>query len=98
MVSVGKQLGIELRLTQATLDETRRVAADREGQLRKIVENGVPEELLQCANDQFLECFVDRREREGITVEEFFAPFDRLSDFVQKDLGITLTDVVEDEM
>jgi hypothetical protein len=98
MVSVAKQLGIDLRVTRATLNETRRVAADRQQQLRKIVEKGVPDELMQRVNDQFMEGFVERRDRENVTLEEFFAPFERLSELVQHDLGITLVDITEEEM
>ena len=95
MLAVAKQLGIEMRITRATLDETRRVAADRQQQLAKIVDV-VPDELMLRVNDEFILAFLERREREQITLDEFFEPFDRLSDLVQHDLGITLIDVVEE--
>jgi hypothetical protein len=96
--AVSKQLGIELRVTRATLNETRGVAAARRQQLQKITEKGVPDELLHRVSDQFLEAFIEYREREDATIDQFFEPFERLSDVVQNELGVVLVDVVEDEM
>lgn len=98
MDTVARQLGVELRITRATVNEARRVSADRMRQLTTILEKGVPEDLLHRTNDQFLTAFLERRDRDGLTLEDFFAPFENLSDFVQRILRIELVELTEEEM
>ena len=97
MAGVAKTLGISLRVTRATINETRRVAANRRMLLNTIVAV-VPKDLAERTNDPFLVAFLDALERDPeLTPDVFMEPFDRLSD-VLAGIGVEIDDRIEDEM
>lgn len=89
---LAKRLNIELRVTRATLDEARRLAANRLEQLNKIV-GALPDELLGRSRDQFIMEFLERRKREStLTPDEFLSPFDNIFEIAEKKLGLTVVE------
>src|SRR6266516_26552 len=98
MVGIATRIGIELRVTRATLNETRRVAADRRVMIEKILDK-VPDELFKRTDDQFLRGFLQEREsNSSLTPAAFLEPFDFLEDTLQRRWKITLDDRTEDEI
>ncbi|MGC2698476.1 MAG: hypothetical protein WA738_22025 [Candidatus Angelobacter sp.] len=97
-VKIARRIGIELRVTRATIDEIRRVAADKKRQLAETLER-VPQQLVDRARDSILEAFLERRENQStLTVEEFFRPFDQLTDTVLNRWGVQVHDQSADEL
>ena len=60
MVRVANKLGIALRVTRATINETRRVAADRATQIERTLEK-LPDEIVRKSQDAFATAFFDER-------------------------------------
>jgi hypothetical protein len=97
MVNVSKRVGITLRITRASLNEARRVAADRLNELKKI-QDKVPPELAEKSLDDFVTGFYEQRKATPeLTPEEYLKNFDRLSETVAL-WGVEIEDLVEDEM
>jgi hypothetical protein len=97
MVTVAKTLGIALRVTRATMNEARRVAANRRIQLNMIVPI-VPKDLIERTNDSFVIAYLAARERnQTLTPDQFMEPFDRLSTIVVE-MGMEIDDRIEDEI
>jgi hypothetical protein len=95
---IARQLNIELRVTRATINEARRLAADRGGQIAKIID-ALPEELLHRSSDQFVTGFLEaRKSQPALTPEQFLAPFDRLYEIAEKDLGLLVVEKEEQEV
>lgn len=98
MVAISKKIGATLRVTRATINETRRVAADRHHILCQLLEK-LPVEVIQRTGDQFVTAFLEARELEPeLTPEAFLEPFDHLSDTLSAIWGIEIDERVEDEM
>lgn len=98
MVSISKRIGITLRVTRATINEARRVAADRTVTLHRLID-AVPKEIIGRAGDQFITAFLDARESNpDLLPEDFLKPFDSLSDLLPKLWGIEIDERIEDEM
>ena len=98
LAKIARQLNIELRLTRATINEARRLAADRAGQIAKIID-ALPEELLHRSSDLFVTGFLEaRKSQPALTPEEFLAPFDRLYDIAEKELGLVVVEKEEQEV
>lgn len=98
LITLTKRLGVELRVTRATLNETRYVAHDRLTQIKKIVGVG-PDAVLEHTNDQFLIAFLNSRERNAsLTPDEFIQPFDRLAELLIERWHITIEDRAEDDV
>jgi hypothetical protein len=97
LITVTKRLGIELRITRATVNEIRRVAADRLDQVRKIID-ALPEELLEKTHDQFITAFLDAREKEStLSPESFFDQFDHVPQIASERWGIEFIELTEEE-
>jgi hypothetical protein len=98
LVRTSKRLGISLRVTRATINETRGVAADRVNQIKTIIE-AVPAEIAISSRDQFTTCFLEARELDPtVTPEQFLQPFDNLNQIVQERWGIEVDERIEDEI
>jgi hypothetical protein len=98
VIRVAKGMGIELRVTRATINEARRVAANRVIEIKKIA-GVIPDELASRTHDQFLAAYLEAREiNSSLTAEEFFRPFDRLTEVVEGEMGLVIDDKTEDEI
>ena len=98
MVNVARRINIELRVTRATIDEVRRVAANRRETLDKILDV-LPEELAKRTNDQFVTAFLESRgANPSLTPAGFLEPFDRLTNTLTTRWGITIVDKNEEEI
>lgn len=99
MVKVCKKLGIELRVTKATINEAKQAAANRIQGIKKII-NKAPEQILQLiTNDKFLSAFLEAREHDpSITPEEFLLPFDKIESILRDEIGFNIEDVTEVEI
>lgn len=97
MIHIAKRIGITLRVTRASLNEARKVAADRLNELKRI-QDKVPVELAEKSLDDFVTHFYEQRlSKPDLTPEEFLQPFEMLSDTV-KEWGVEIDDLVEEEM
>ena len=91
LVRICETLGIDLRVTRATVDEARWVAAGRLTDLEAVLA-AVPDQLVERTRDQFLEGFLDARENDPeMTAERFLARFDEIPRLLES-LGIELDD------
>jgi hypothetical protein len=98
LARVSKKLGFELRVTRATINEARRVAASKADMLRRIV-GRVPAALTRRTDDDFLNEFVAARVRNpGFTVDEFVAPLDHAGEVLAVELGVAVDERIEDDM
>jgi hypothetical protein len=85
MATLARRIGIELRVTRATIDEARRVAYNRHPLLRRIEEEAIPRELTERTEDQFVGGFLEARSRNPeLTSDEFLGSFDRLPEEVER--------------
>lgn len=97
LLAVAGRLGIELRITRATVNEVRRVVADRVQQANKVF-GALPTELIERSDDQFIAGFIDARSiNPELSPEQFFEPFEHVADVLKKS-GVVLVDLVEDEL
>jgi len=97
MIRVARTMGIELRVTRATLDEARSVAADRARQIEKVM-GSLPEVLAEKSRDQFLIGYLSALDANPkLTPAEYLEPFDRIADILQAQ-GIILDDRTADEI
>lgn len=91
VVRLAARLGIQLRVTRETINETRAVTIGRLEDLEAVIET-VPEELIEKTQDQILRSFLTlRTEQPDITPKEFMSRFDKIPELL-KDLGIELDD------
>lgn len=99
MVKVCKKLGIELRVTKATINEAKQAATSRIQGIKKII-NKAPEQILQLTtNDKFLSAFLEAREgNPKITPEEFLLPFDKIESILRDEVGINIENITEAEI
>jgi hypothetical protein len=97
LVRVTRRLGIQLRVTRATIDETRGVAADRIAAIRKLVDL-FPDEILERTGDNFVEAFLLAREHDPATSpDEVFLAFDHISEIIPH-WEISIEEQTEDTM
>jgi len=98
MTRLARRNGIELRVTRATINELRRVAADRETEIKAITAV-IPVQLSERTSDSFLEDFLTRRgEDPSLTVEAFIEPFMRVEHILTHDLEVTVDEHNEDDL
>lgn len=98
LVSVAKRLGIELRVTRATINEVRRVVADRLTALKQL-QDLVPTELIERTRDQLVLGFLEAKQMTAsVTPEEYFEPINHLSDLIGERWSMVLVDRTEDEI
>ena len=97
LVRICKALGVDLRVSRATINETRWVAAGRLEGLEKVLAT-VPSELVRRTRDDFLDAFLEaRRDSPEVTAEKFLARFDEIPSLLEK-LGIKLYDSTAEEI
>lgn len=98
MLKVAKRNSITLKVTRATINEIRNVAADRHSQIRTLLDE-VPTELVARAEDQFFNAFLRAKKvNPNLSHEEFFEVFDHVSSTVSGQWGIEVQDEIEDEV
>jgi hypothetical protein len=96
-MSLARRIGISLRITRASLNEARRVGANRLNELKKI-ENKVPPELAEKSFDDFVIHFYEQRQKSpDLTPEQYLKAFESLAQVVES-WGVEIDDIVEDEM
>jgi hypothetical protein len=92
MVSVAKRLGIDLRVSRATINEARRVGHNMYAEMMKILPH-YPIELLERSNDWFLQSYLrDLEKNPSLTPEQFIEPFDRLAEVCEQEIGLEVDD------
>ena len=97
LVRICKALGVDLRVSRATINETRWVAAGRLEGLENVLAT-VPSELVSRTRDQFLDAFLEvRRASPEVTAEKFLTRFDEIPSLLAK-LGIDLYDSTAEEI
>lgn len=98
LVSVARRLSIELRVTRATIDEARSVAAARVSALNEVI-GIIPDDVLRRSGDQFFEAFLQAREKKAsLSPEDFFKAFDHLPEVLQERWGISIVEKTADEI
>ena len=100
LVRISKILGIELRVSRATINEARWVAAGRLKGLENVIAK-VPSELVKRTRDPFLDAFLElRRGDPEVTPAEFLTRFDEIPELLDKlDIGLhdrTAEEIVDD--
>ena len=97
LVHICEALGVDLRVSRATINETRWVAAGRLEGLEKVLAT-VPRELVKRTRDQFLDAFLEaRRDSPEMTAEQFLARFDEIPSLLAE-LEIELYDSTAEEI
>ena len=97
LVRICKALGVELRVSRATINETRFVAASRLEGLENVLAT-VPSELVKRTRDQFLDAFLEvKKSSPEVTAEKFLARFDEIPSLLER-LGIKLYDSTVEEI
>ena len=97
LVRICNVLEIELQVSRATINEMRRVAADRLEGLEKTLAKA-PAELVNRTRDDFLDAFLaERDDNPEVTVEVFLGRFDEIPELLAP-LGIKLYDHTIDEI
>ena len=94
LVRICKALGVDLRVSRATINETRWVAAGRLEGLDKVLAT-VPFELVRRTRDQFLDAFLEVSPK--VTAEKFLARFDEIPKLLEE-LEIELDDRTAEEI
>ena len=98
MLRMAVRLGIELRITRATINEARRVIANRHADLKKYVDN-IRVEMNDVTHDNFLSAYHDLGAVDPhLTPAKFFERFDRLTEILQEDWKVQIDDRTEDEI
>lgn len=97
LVRICNALGIELRVTRATIQEARSVASSRVDDIANILPT-LPTEVVQMARDQFLDAFLDARSANpDLSPQDFLDRFNNLPALLNE-YGIELDDRMEDEV
>ena len=97
LVRIAHMLGIRLRVSRATVNEARWVAAGRLNGLDEVLEL-VPSELVARTQDSFLNAFIEMRQSDpSVSAEDFRARFDKIPDLLTA-CGIELHDVTSDDI
>ena len=97
LVRIADMLGIRLRVTRATIDEARWVAAGRLSGLDEVIEL-VPSELVARTQDRFLDAFIEVRKLDPtVSAEDFRTRFDTIPDLLTA-CGIELHDVTSEDI
>jgi len=98
ILAIARRVGAELRVTRATVDETRHTAGNRLATLERIA-NTVPTEVGVLSSDEFVEHFYElRKENPQLTPAEFLAPFDSIADIARDRWGLVVEEVLEESL
>lgn len=96
-LSVAQRLGIELRVTRATIAEARHVAQSRTDELRFVLQRA-PRELAERTNDEFLQTFFRlQRQTASLRPEDFLGRFDDIEGILRS-LGIRIEEIDLDQI
>ena len=96
ILAIARRVGADLRVTRATIDETRHTAAEKLATLEKIV-GTVPDQVGELSTDEFVSHFYElRRSTPGLRPSEFLADFDTIADVVRDRWSVTLEELTED--
>ena len=97
LVRIAHMLGIRLRVSRATVDEARWVAAGRLSGLDKVIDL-VPSEFVARTQDPFLNAFIEARTLDpSVSAEDFRTRFDTIPDLLTA-CGIELHDVTSEDI
>jgi len=95
LIDSCKQLGIQIHVTQISIDELRRVAALEKELIKNRVPERIPGETLPRVRGILLPAYIEEIRTTGnCDVDKLFEKFDRPSEFLRSSYGI---DVVDDE-
>lgn len=98
ILAIARRVGADLRVTRATIDETRHTAAEKLATLQKIV-GTVPDQVGELSTDEFVSHFYElRRSNPGLHPSEFLTDFDSIADVVRDRWGVTLEELTEDAL
>jgi hypothetical protein len=94
----ASRVGIRLKVSRATLNEARKVVADRARELPKISAS-IPSKLGVKSSDEFVRHFFDQREiKPDLTADEFLAEFGNIPEIARTRWGIQMVELTEPEM
>jgi len=97
VVSIANHIGIEIRVTQATIDEIHNVTIARLDDLNTVVE-AIPQEMAEKTRGDILRAFLDARQEDpDITPKDFLDRFNEISSFLEQ-LGVTIVEHTADEI
>ena len=96
VVSASRSLGIELRVTRATLDEANSVAAHHLEAIDEVIER-IPEKVLERSNDDFLWAYRAAKAKDkAMTPQKFMTRFEQLPAFLhEQNIVFEDTDAIE---
>jgi hypothetical protein len=98
ILAIARRIGAELRVTRATIDETRHTAAEKLATLEKIV-GTVPDEVGELSTDEFVSHFYDlRRTNPALRPSEFLADFEAIATVARDRWGVVLEELTEDAL
>jgi hypothetical protein len=98
IANLAKRCGIQLHVTRATIEEARHVAAAKLVDLQQI-DGHIPTAIAELSPDEFVTHFFQlKRERPGLTPEEFMQDFLNLAEVAEARWGIILEEINEGEM
>jgi hypothetical protein len=98
MVGIANRLGVELRVTRATINEARRVAADRIKVL-ELITNKLPDELVEHTDDQFILSYLEEKAVDPtLTPAVFLESFNYLDKTLRERWKIGVDDRTEEEI
>jgi predicted transcriptional regulator len=93
LLGIAKKIGIEIKISNATIEEALKVIEDRKSRIKTIV-NKLSPALYEKTKDQFLLTFVEIFEKNPeFTVEEFFEPFNNLEEYISNRWNLKITNI-----
>jgi hypothetical protein len=94
-VQITRRLGIELRVTRATIEEARGAAAERISYIKELL-GMLPDEILKRSGDEFVEDFLTAREQNpNINPDNFFVAFEHISGIIPH-WGVAIVEQTKD--
>lgn len=98
IIRIAQRINVEIKITRATIEETRGVAAARMSLLQKIVDV-ITGALMARSGDEVLQGFLQAREEyPGLTDTQYMAPFERLTEIVTEELHLTIDERTAEEI
>jgi DNA-binding PadR family transcriptional regulator len=92
LVNCARTLGIELRVTKATLIELNKVTVDRENDIQAVLDI-LPKSLIERTDTNILSNFLRERDQQAnLTLKMFLDQYNRMEDFLS-DLGVVVEDI-----
>jgi hypothetical protein len=98
LIRLTGRLGISLRVTRITINETRNLAQRKLNELKQALKV-LPKEVIQHTSDQFVLAYLDAREkRPTSTPDDIAAPFQDLAQLLTTRWKIEIEDRVEEDL